>query len=94
MAELLPNRPAGGRGSNPVFNMKSQLKLLFAIILAVSALIPVTNSYAGRIVVEIGDRGYYNRGPFYFERGRRWVWVPGHWNRRHTRWIHGHYRPV
>ncbi|HEY1582994.1 MAG TPA: hypothetical protein VGF73_07845, partial [Chthoniobacterales bacterium] len=43
--------------------------------------------------VEIGDRPYYTRGPYYIQRGQRYVWVRGHWARRHGRrvWIHGHY---
>ena len=45
------------------------------------------------ISIEIGDRPYYNRGPYYLEHGHRWDWVPGHWSYRHHQrvWIHGHY---
>jgi len=44
-------------------------------------------------VVAIEDRPYYVRGPYYIEGGRRFVWVPGHWGRRHGHrvWIHGRY---
>jgi hypothetical protein len=44
-------------------------------------------------VVAVQDRPYYTRGPYYFEGGRRWVWVSGHWGHRHGHrvWIHGHY---
>jgi hypothetical protein len=49
----------------------------------------VTGSY----VVAVGDRPYYTRGPYYIHHGRRYVWVQGHWARRHGQrvWIHGHY---
>ncbi|MDQ6912566.1 MAG: hypothetical protein M3128_06780 [Verrucomicrobiota bacterium] len=70
--------------------MKSYKRLLIALILVVSALLPVANSYAG-IFIELGDRGYYTRGNYYVEHGHRWCWVPGHWGRHHH-WIHGHYR--
>ena len=41
--------------------------------------------------IDIGDRGFYTRGPGYWDGGVYYVWVPGHWGPRH-RWIHGHYR--
>lgn len=44
-------------------------------------------------VVAVGDRPYYTRGPYYVYRGRRHVWVNGHWAHRHGRrvWVHGYY---
>jgi len=71
--------------------MKFHHKLLVAVILSTGTIVPVATSEAGRIVVEIGDRGYYNRGPYYFSNGYRHVWVPGHWSRNRRHWIHGHY---
>ena len=46
-----------------------------------------------KVVVAVDDRPYYARGPYYIEHGRRWVWVNGHWGRRHGHrvWIHGRY---
>jgi hypothetical protein len=44
------------------------------------------------INIELGDRPYYTYGDRYWARGAYWCWVPGHWNRHHTVWIHGHYR--
>ena len=68
---------------------------MFVFILALSALLPVAAN-AARVFIEIGDRPYYSRGPWYWERGVKWVWVPGHWGWRHHHrvWIHGHYRPI
>jgi len=46
----------------------------------------------GAATVEIGDRPYYTRGSGYYVGHAYYVWVPGHWSRRHPRvWIHGHY---
>jgi hypothetical protein len=70
--------------------MKTYQKLLVALVLLASALLPVANSCAG-IYIDIGDRGYYNHGGYYWSGGYRWYWVPGHWNSHHH-WIHGHYR--
>ncbi len=70
--------------------MKTYHKMLLTILLAIAGLIPTATSYAG-IHIEVGDRGFFNRGNFYVEGGNRYVWVPGHWGPRH-RWIHGHYR--
>ncbi|MDQ6860097.1 MAG: hypothetical protein M3032_02945 [Verrucomicrobiota bacterium] len=66
-------------------------RLLTAAVLAASTLLPVTTptARAQRINIELGDRPYYNRGPYYVEHGTRWVWVPGH-RTRHG-WVHGHY---
>jgi len=66
-------------------------KLLVAAILATSAIVPAATSEAGRISIEIGDRPYYNRGPYYVQSGYRYVWVPGHWSRNRRHWIHGRY---
>jgi hypothetical protein len=49
--------------------------------------------YPGSVTVEIGDRPYYTRGAGYYVGRSYYVWVPGHWARRHGQrvWIHGHY---
>ena len=48
--------------------------------------------YPGAVTVEVGDRPYYTRGAGYYVGSAYYVWVPGHWSRRHPRvWIHGHY---
>lgn len=74
--------------------MNTYRKILIALFLMVSALVPVANTYAQHITVEVGDRPYYSHGPGYWEGGHKLVWVPGHWNYHHTHWIHGHYRRV
>ncbi|MFL6531091.1 MAG: hypothetical protein ACJ8HQ_08020 [Chthoniobacterales bacterium] len=70
-------------------------RLLIAAAVAASSLLPIaaTTTQAQHLSVEIGDRPYYNRGPYYLEHGHRWDWVPGHWSYRHHQrvWIHGHY---
>jgi len=65
-------------------------KLLIGAVIAVSFFAPAAGSNAQRIHIEIGDRPYYTRGPYYWHNDVRYVWVPGHWSRR-GRWIHGHY---
>ena len=70
--------------------MKRYQTLLIALILAVGATVPAASSEAG-ITINLGDRGYYNRGAYYYDGGSRYDWVPGHWGPRHH-WIHGHYR--
>jgi WXXGXW repeat (2 copies) len=47
----------------------------------------------GSVVVEIGDRPYYTRGPGYYVGRSYYVWRPGHWAVRNGQriWIHGHY---
>jgi hypothetical protein len=53
---------------------------------------PYGPGYPGSVTVEIGDRPYYTRGAGYYVGQAYYVWVPGHWSRRHPRvWIHGHY---
>ncbi len=44
-------------------------------------------------VVAVGDQPYYNRGPYYVERGRRYVFVRGQRGQRrgHRIWIPGRY---
>jgi hypothetical protein len=69
------------------------LTLVLALLCAAPAVVPTTTRAAG-ISIEIGDRPYYNRGPWYWGPGhRRLYWVPGHWSWRygHRVWIHGHY---
>ena len=45
------------------------------------------------ISIEVGDQPYYIHGARYWSGNAYWCWIPGHWNKRHTVWIHGHYRP-
>lgn len=54
---------------------------------------PGYGPYPGSVVVEIGDRPYYTRGPGYYAGRTYYVWRPGHWTRRNGRrvWIHGRY---
>ncbi len=76
--------------------MKKSIIILLVVVLGVSACAPVivgppTGPTGFAVAVE--DRPYYVRGPYYVEQGRRWVWVGGHWSRRHGHriWIRGHY---
>lgn len=75
--------------------MKYKLALLLGVLLCTSGIVAPTPAQAIGISIEIGDRPYYNRGPYYWHRGVRWYWVPGHWRWRHGHrvWIHGHYAP-
>ena len=47
----------------------------------------------GSVVVAVGDRPYYARGPGYWSGRVYYVWRPGHWRYRYGQrvWIHGHY---
>ena len=47
----------------------------------------------GSVVVAVGDRPYYVRGPGYYVGRTYYVWRPGHWRVRNGQrvWIHGHY---
>ncbi len=64
--------------------------LLVFVVVAASLLAPAATTQAQRIHIEIGDRPYYTRGPYYWENDVRYVWVPGHYGPR-GRWIRGHY---
>jgi hypothetical protein len=73
--------------------MKHKLAVLLAALLCAGALAPMTTQAIG-FNIEIGDRGYYDHGPWYWNHGARWYWYPGHWGwgRYHHRyWVHGHY---
>ena len=74
--------------------MKYKLALLLGVLLCAGA-IASTPSQATGFSIEIGDRAYYNRGPYYWHGGVRWYWVPGHWawHHHHRTWVHGHYAP-
>jgi hypothetical protein len=74
--------------------MKYKLAVLLSALLCAGALAPMTTQAIG-ISIDIGDRGYYNHGPWYWNNGVRWYWVPGHWVWRYHRriWIHGYYVP-
>jgi hypothetical protein len=74
--------------------MKYKLAVLLGAILCVGAIAPTPAEAIG-FSISIGDRPYYNRGPYYWHRGVRWYWVPGHWRWRHGYriWVHGHYAP-
>jgi hypothetical protein len=74
--------------------MKHKLAVLLSVLLCAGALAPMTTQAIG-FSIELGDRGYYNRGPWYWNHGARWYWVPGHWVWRHHHriWVHGYYAP-
>ncbi len=81
--------------------MKNLITLSLGVVLAAGACAPYYVGPAGpapgpvygSVTVAVQDRPYYVRGPYYIESGRRYVWVAGHWSRRHGRkhWVHGHY---
>ncbi len=76
--------------------MKPYLMILLGVVLCTNACAPVVVQGPpppAAVAIEVGDRPYYVHGPYYVERGRRWVWVAGHWAFRghHRVWIHGHY---
>jgi len=74
--------------------MKRYLIILLGVLLCAGAFTPMTTAKAAGIFIDIGDHGYYTRGPYYWDNGRRWNWVSGHWewHHHHKVWIHGHYR--
>jgi hypothetical protein len=74
--------------------MKYKIALLLGVLLCAGG-VASTPVQAASISIEIGDRGYYHHGPWYWNNGVRWYWVPGHWRWRHGHkvWIHGHYAP-
>ena len=65
-----------------------KLALVFAAVLGLSN---IANALS--ISIGVGDEPYYIYGPGYWRGGTHYCWVPGHWNRHHTVWIHGHYFP-
>jgi hypothetical protein len=72
--------------------MKRTVTILLGVLFFAGAPVALTN--AADVVISIGDRPYYTRGPFYVENGVRWEWVPGHWStKKHKKraWVHGHY---
>ena len=68
-----------------------KLALLFAALFCMSGFTTTVNAIG--INIDVGDRPYYVHGPRYWSGGAYWCWIPGHWSRHHTVWIHGHYRP-
>jgi hypothetical protein len=74
--------------------MKYKLAVLLAALVCAGATIPST-AEALRIDIAIGDRPYYLHGPWYWNNGVRWYWIPGHhsWRHHHLVWIPGHYAP-
>jgi WXXGXW repeat (2 copies) len=73
--------------------MKRLIALLFAAILTLGGLAPQANAVG--VFISTGDRPYYTHGPRYYVGPRRYVWIPGHWARRHHHsarvWVHGYY---
>ena len=67
-----------------------KLALLLAALFCMSGFGTTANAIS--ISIDVGDQPYYTHGPRYWTRGAYWCWIPGHWNRHHTVWIHGHYR--
>ena len=74
--------------------MKHKLALLLAAVLFAGAFVPATTQAIG-FSISIGDRPYYNHGPYYWDNGERWYWVQGRWVWRHHQriWVHGYYVP-
>jgi hypothetical protein len=74
--------------------MKYKLAVLLGVLLCGGAVTPTPTQAIG-FSIEIGDRPHYSHGAWYWNHGRRWYWIPGHWAWRHHRkvWIHGHYAP-
>ena len=67
--------------------MKKKFVILLCVLISAGAVFnPIANAIDFQI--SIGDRDYYD-GPEFWDYGWHWVWVPGHWHRKH--WIHGHY---
>jgi hypothetical protein len=75
--------------------MKYKLAVLLAALLCAGGVVAPTTARALSFNVEVGDRPYYNHGPWYWNHGARWYWIPGHWGWRyhHRVWIRGHYAP-
>ena len=76
--------------------MKRSFTILLGVLLVTGGCAPVVYELGGpraAVVVAVGDRPYYTRGPYYNERGRRYVWVRGHWGRRRGQrvWFPGRY---
>jgi hypothetical protein len=71
--------------------MKKFGLILLTILCVGGILAPSANAL--RFFIEVGDRPFYTHGSGYWVNGVYWVWIPGHWNRRHTVFIHGHYAP-
>ena len=73
--------------------MKRKLALLVAALLCLGSLSATAQGVG--FSISIGDRPYYNRGPWYWNGGARYYWVPGHWAWRHHHrvWVHGYYGP-
>jgi hypothetical protein len=67
-----------------------KLSLILATTICFAAL--CTNASALSISIGVGDEPYYIYGPGYWAGGIHYCWIPGHWNKFHTVWIHGHYR--
>jgi hypothetical protein len=74
--------------------MKYKLAVLLGALLCAGGIAPATVR-AASISIEIGDRPHYRHGPWYWNNGVRWYWVPGHWRWHHGNkiWVHGHYAP-
>ena len=62
-------------------------KLLFAALMGLCFSINPGAQALG-ISINFGDRPYYD-GPYYWEDGYQWFWVPG--TNYHGHWVHGHY---
>jgi hypothetical protein len=74
--------------------MKYKLAVLLAALVSAGG-VTAPKADAIALNIEIGDRPYYTHGPWYWNNGARWYWVPGHWRWRHHQrvWIQGHYAP-
>jgi hypothetical protein len=68
--------------------MKKKFALLLSVFMAVIFMMkPTANAIS--LNIDIGDRGFYEGVPSYWDGGYQWFWVPGH--REHGHWVHGTY---
>lgn len=73
--------------------MKHKLAILFAALLCLGSV--TATAQAVGFSISIGDQPYYTHGPYYWNGGVRYYWVPGRWVYRHHHrvWVHGYYGP-
>ena len=68
--------------------MRKKLALLLSVLVAVIFMLkPTANAIS--LNIDIGDRGFYEGVPSYWDSGYEWIWVPGHHD--HGHWVHGGY---
>jgi hypothetical protein len=68
--------------------MKKKFVLLLSVFMAVIFMMkPTANAIS--LNIDIGDHGFYEGVPSYWDGGYQYFWVPGH--REHGHWVHGFY---